>query len=28
VVATVLAGWDEALEGFEPEPFRALVLDA
>jgi hypothetical protein len=28
VVANVLAGWDEALEGFEPEPFRALVLDA
>lgn len=28
VVATVLAGWDEALAGFEPEPFRALVLDA
>ena len=27
-VATVLADWDEALAGFEPEPFRALVVDA
>jgi hypothetical protein len=26
VVAAALAGWDEALAGFEPEPFRALVL--
>ena len=26
VVATALAGWDHALAGLQPEPFRALVL--
>ena len=28
VVAAALAGWDEALADFQPEPFRALVLQA